>query len=225
MRHSIVLMALLPLLAACGSDDEEDKNPWENRSYMLEIPSTHWSEPAQIGNEIGAFVPRFLLQVAGSSPDQFTITVGTADAAGAQNLCSVTSEFQAQAADHPNVQIGPSTLPVHLVHPTQPVEVDATIYDMAMANILPNGVTLAEEGEFTAVVDARELYPLFTLLPEPSAETVCAALDTYDSACVSCPTDGAIFCLPLKAVRLGASEMSGMAVVPVDATTRDPSCP
>jgi hypothetical protein len=225
MRYRSLALGLLPFALACGSDDEQNDNPWENRSYKLEIPATHWSEPPQIGNEIGAFVPAFVLQVSGSAPDDFTVMVGTADATGAQDLCSVTSEFRASSADRPSVQIGPASLAVHLVHPTQPVEVDASIYDMTMTDILPDGATPAEAGEFAAIIDARELYPLFTLLPEPSAEAVCAALDSYMASCVPCPSDGESFCLPLKAVDLGANEVAGGSVVPVDVATRDPSCP
>lgn len=217
-------LGLAPFVLACGSEDEPAKNTWENRNYLLEVPSTQWTEPPQVGNDIGEFVPHFLLHVSGSAPDRFTVTLGTADADGQQNLCSVTSELEARAAASGGVQIGPGALAVHLVHPTQPVEVDATIRELTLSNVLPSGGKVAKEGELAAVIDARELYPLFTLLPEPSPETVCAALDSYNAACVPCPTDGESFCLSLKAERLGASETEGSVVV-VDAETRDVSCP
>lgn len=218
--------ALVPLAVSCSGGEEDDpKNPWSDRTYLLEVPGTHWSEPPQIGNEIGDFVPKFMLRIQGSAPDSFQVLVGTADANGAQNTCNPTALFQATSSGSPNVQIGPGAFPVHLQHPTQDVAVDATIHELTLTNILPDGAALAEEGELTAMVDARELYPLFTLLPEPSPDAVCAALDSFNAACAPCPHDSEAYCLALKAVRLGASELAGAGMQPVDAANRDPSCP
>ena len=98
-----------------------------------------------------------------------------------------------------------------------------TAYSLRITNVLPDGDVLAEEGELTAFLDLREMYPLLTLLGDQRNEdTVCAGLyEHLNVQCEACPQDSAAYCLAIQAVRLGATEFAG-AVQSVAAG--DPAC-
>ena len=217
-RRSVLAIALC---AGCG-DSDEPKPAWEGRTYLLDIPSTSWSEPAGVGRDIGEFVPQFLITLERASGDTYDALLGTAEA-GVQNTCNPTTRVEAVARPYPNVEIVAREFPMYLRHVREDVVVTATIRDLSLRNILPDGAALAEEGQLTALVDARELYPLFTLIPQPSAAAVCAALAAFDAPCGPCATDDEPFCLALEAVRLGAIELE-IPVAPVAADTLDPAC-
>ena len=99
---------------------------------------------------------------------------------------------------------------------------NGVIYDLTLTDVLPNGDTISTTGTLEGMMDFRQLYHLFTLIENPTPQTVCDVLfDTYDVACVACPTDGEPFCLTVKATRIGAVP-TDMDIEPVD--TVEPSC-
>jgi hypothetical protein len=215
---SFFLPVVLGLVTACG---EPETNPWHGKTYLLDITSRNWAEPRGIGQDIDDFVPNFLLRVDGDAPDAFDVTLGTADATGVQDGCNMTSVLGATASP-PGVTIGPDRFPLHVQHVDEPIAVDGTIYDLTIKDVLPDGDAPSVNGELTATMDFRELYPLFTLLVDPTPETVCAAFEmTYTTTCAPCPNDGEPFCLTVKANTLGAVP-SDSAIEPVAAV--DPSC-
>jgi hypothetical protein len=237
LRSLALLPALLLLFAGCGGDDDDGDSqaeadagaedasvPWENRTYLLEIPRQDWSEPRQIGDEIGEFVPHFLLQVGGSSEGSYELLMGTADAAGVQDMCNPTTRVETVAKPYPEIQIGPFEFVVRLVGADEVTTVYAALQELTITNILPDGDEPAEEGELQGSVDAREIYPLLHVLLEPSPEAACAAFESFEAACEPCPSDGEVFCLPGKAEFLGATELEDAVVEPIDQESLDPSC-
>ena len=120
--------------------------------------------------------------------------------------------------------IGPSEYSLFIQHVTEPVAVQGTIYDLALKDVLPNADgTPSEVGELAATMDFRELYPLFTLIIDPTPEKVCTQLESSFSApCIACPNDGEPFCLTVKANSLGATP-AGSAIEPIDSVD-DPVC-
>ena len=188
------------------------------------MPDANWAEPRGVGREFGSFVPHFLLEVKDASADTLDVLMATTEVTGTQDLCNPTRRVEAIAAPYPNVQVGPVDLSVNLQN--KDVAVNATMHDLTLTNILPEGETPAEQGELTAVMDFRQVAPLFTLLADPTADNVCAALqDGFGASCEPCRFDNEAYCLTLKAVRLGADELTGVAVQVVEADSLDPSCP
>jgi hypothetical protein len=213
--------ALPTLFAFSVGCTAEEENPWNGTTYLLDIESEDWSEPRGIGSEIDEFVPSFLLRVDGDAPDKFDVTVATADLEGEQDPCNPTSVFGATASP-PAMTLGPTRYSLFIKHTVEPVAVEGTIYDLTIKDVLPDGNTASSVGEFSATMDFRELYPLFRLIIDPTADKVCTLLtDSYDSACAPCPNDGEPYCLTVKAIGLGATPWNG-AIEPVDAV--DPSC-
>lgn len=227
-KLTCLLPALFLLSVACSGEDtpppaEDPVNPWDGKSYALAISASRWSEPRGIGQEIDGFVPVFWLKVEGSAPEAFDVTLATATLDGVQDDCNPTQVVPA-SAEPPNVTIGPTDFPLRIQHIDEPIVVQGTIYDLTITNILPDGDVLAEEGEFVGTMDFRETYELFTLLVTPTPEAVCNTFFmNYEIPCEPCPTDQEPYCLTLKAVRLGATELAG-EIQTIDPADIDPAC-
>jgi hypothetical protein len=221
---SPLILALFALSAGCGDAEKpppgETTNPWHARTYLLDIGLVNWSEPRGIGGEIDEFVPSFLIHVQDEAPDAFSVMMGTANPDGAQDTCNKTGLLYA-TADSPSVTIGPAEFPLRISHTRDPIVVDGTAYDLTMTNVLPKGDDPI--GEFTATLDFRQYYPLFTALPVLNPDTVCAAFEqSYQRPCAPCPHDGVPYCLTLKAIDLGATRV-GREIETVESL--HPSCP
>ena len=210
---------LLALATGCTVEAEPEQQP---KTYVLDVAEEQWAEPRGIGSEIDLFVPNFLMRIEDDSSDSFDVFVATAKADGTQDLCNPTSTITASKSDT-GATIGPAEFPLHIQHVDEAdIAVDGAVYDFTLKDILPNGNTMSTSGELTATMDFRDLYPLFTLLIEPTPEAVCTALeDSYKEPCAACPNDGQPFCLTVKAIELGARP-NNAAMQQVD--TVDPSC-
>lgn len=213
------LALLLGLSTACSSEAEPDPgpetNPWNGKTYLLDVTERDWAEPRGIGSEIDNFVPNFLMRIEGESPDTFDVVMATATPDGVQDPCNLTSMVTGtRGAD--GVAIGPTEFPLHIQHTEEPVAVDGPIYDFKLTNVLPRGRALSEEGELVATMDFRDIYELFTLIDNPTPELVCQELGGMYGDCVPCPNDGEPFCLTVKAIYLGAAP-TDTAIEPIDA--------
>lgn len=231
----LALPLLFGLVSACGeTTDEEppttvptgggtaDTTQWAGRTFILTVPQANWSEPRGLGEQIGPFVPSFLISFVDAMG---TVTLTTANAAGQQEMCNPTTSTAVANVPYPNSSIGPVNFPIHIKHVNEPgLQVNATIYNLALLNVIP-GEMPATDGELTAVMDMRDLYPMFTLLSSnPTPDSVCAALESgLGVPCESCPQDSAAYCLSIKAVLLGAADWQG-TIVPVAPGSTDASC-
>jgi hypothetical protein len=212
-------VALCAATAGCTS---EEANAWSENTYVLDIASENWYEPRGIGGDIDDFVPRFLLHADSGAPEDFGVTVAPGKETGEQDLCSATRVLRATSSP-PSSTLGPSEYSLFIQHVSEPVSVVGTVYDLTMKNVLPDGDRISEVGEFSATMDFRDLYPLFTLIVNPTPEAVCTTLeDSYGVPCTACPNDGGPYCLTVKANGLGATPTS-TALAPVGDVT-DPAC-
>jgi hypothetical protein len=205
--------------AACGGSD----TGWAGKTFLLEVPSTHWVEPPGIGGDVGGFVPQFLLGVekAGGA-NALAIQIATANG-GVQDVCNPTTSVTTTGAEYPGVEIAAAAFPLHIVdrNRTPYVVVDTTIRNLAFKDVLPGGPS--KEGELSATIDAAEVYPLFRLVPNPSPDSVCAALASAGAPCATCPHSGRPYCLAIRAVQLGAVA-TPTRVTPVAAADIPASC-
>jgi hypothetical protein len=217
------LLGLLPLVAACSDKgDSIESNPWVGKTYLLDVAPEAWSDPPDIGQEIGQFVPQFLLSVQGATGDNLDVVVGTADA-GTQQACNPTKSVQGVSAGVPEVQIGPFDFPIYLRDEERNVTVNATVRELTFKNVLPNGDTAADEGELSASMDTRDICPLVHGVISPTPDSVCTAMGGLGAPCGPCSNDGESYCLQIKAMYLGATESDTM-VQPIEAGSVDASC-
>jgi hypothetical protein len=231
VRSIALPFAYLLALSGCsesGGDDDggPEKSPWAGKSYSLTIDQDLWVEPRGVGEDIGAFVPEFLLAVADEAGDSPTVTIATA-LGGMQDACNPTTEVPLDVPADPGEATPPSLVfaeefLLHVVHPRIDVTVDLTVHDLTFTNILPND----DEGELSVVMDVNEAYVLFDLVPESqrNPEGVCTVLGMADVPCQPCSFgDGGAHCLTLQAVQLAATE-TAIAIEPIAAADRAPSC-
>ncbi len=225
-RIALALVASTSLFAAAcsGGDDDAASTPnaWQGHTYLLSIPETSWIEPdPRIGGEIAPFVPDFVLRVDAAADPTMSAAVGTSKA-GAQDTCNLTLTVSGSSA-YPNGTLSAQTYPMHIHDADHDVTVNTTVYNLQFKNVLPNGLTTSTTGEFSATLDAREIYPLFYKLIGATPDAVCTALGQYDANCQACPNDGGVYCLPLKAIGVGAVESSA-AFTDVAEADLDASC-
>lgn len=224
MSKTKLLIYFCFLLEAAGCSSSTEKS-WAGKTYLLGITKDRWADPPRIGNEIGDFVPNFLMRIERGGEGEIDVTLGTADATPAQQVCNPTTQIASTESGYPSVVIAAPTFPLYIQHPLKPeLRVNATIYDLTITNVLPDGGTPASEGELSAVMDLRELYPLFTQLGEPTPDIVCGALKSFGAPCETCAFDSEAYCLSIRAIGLGANETPDMTVEPIEPSAVDPSC-
>ncbi len=198
---------------------------WVDRTYVVTVPATNWSKPKGIGSDVGAFVPRFAFTITGSTETQVDLLVGTAIDT-AQDTCTPTSSFTGSSETYPAVRIGPQDFRARVVNDIDaenPIVVYATLYDLEFVDILPTDVAPAEDGVLRGVIDTRELYSLFSQLPDPTPDTVCAASAAFEAPCTAC-RDGEPYCIELEAIGIGATETGLDGISPIAESDLDPSC-
>ena len=225
---SALVLAALLTTAACGGETAGGKtagaNAWVGHTYLLEIPHSQWR--SQWDQGVGElldqhFVSQFVIQVDAEADGNLQMLVGTANA-GVQEPCNPTTAVTAPAT-YPEIQIGPFDFPIYIRHEHEPIAVYAKVYGLTLTNVLPNGETIAEEGELLATFDMRELSPLALVFSSnPTADAVCLALIDFYDACEACPSDGQQYCTTFRALGLGATE--GDPIEPIRATDVPASC-
>jgi hypothetical protein len=220
---AISLLAAALLSVSCSSSDDDDSEgpSWVGQTFELTVPPASWYEPESVGAEIGTFVPPFIIEINSESGGNLEVMLGTGDGTGAQQMCNPTTTTTA-TANYPEVQIGPVDFPIYLKHTREDVAVNATVYDLTMTNVLPDGDTASGAGELIATLDAREVASMFTVLPDPTPEAVCTTLVSMGSGCEACRTDGEEYCLTMKSRRLGATE--GQPLQAIDAGSVPATC-
>lgn len=205
---------------------------WDaGNTYLLTVPVNNWATPRNVGGEIGAYVPQFVIAVDSRMGNVANLSLGTASA-GMQDMCGPTAAATTAAtAVYPQSQIGPINLPMHLIKTNpdtgaQEAIVHATAYNFTLSNALP-GDGNAKDGQLDATMDIREIYPMFTQLSaDPTPEKVCNALESgFEAPCQACPSDGQVWCLSLQALGLEAA-LANLTLQPVDPSvvTSDVNC-
>lgn len=203
--------------APTGSALPPDPSAWIGRTFLLTVPEDNWVSPRGVGAEIGPYVPTFMMTVSGAA-EAMTLTMGTANAAGAQDLCVPTTTATAAATAAP-VQIVFPKFPLYIQIPDENLAKHTTIQNLTLTDVLPQaGSGMA--GSMLATMDLAEMYPLFHQVDPESGEDLCGKLPQLasDVECTACPDDGAMVCLPLEAIYITATEApAGVSVTPVAA--------
>jgi hypothetical protein len=212
-----------PFLVACGGDDDEppaESNEWAGHTYALNIGERSWREPRGAINDIKDYVPQFLLEVQGESPDEFEVLMASGKD-DQQDPCNPTASLSGSGN-----AVGPGEFLLRIEHLREDIVVQATLHDWTLTEALPVGGTVSETGLFSATLDGRDVAPLFTQIDsDPTPDELCAALEQLSppAPCEACPHDGEVYCLTLTAENVGLTEVTGTTITEIDEAT-DPSC-
>lgn len=208
MSHFGKIFGLFTALVAvgCGNSDSDSKSNWAGSTYLVQIQQYDWAEPRAITSDpfVNQIVPDFLLGVEAGAGDELKVTLATAE--GAQDLCNQTTLVSTTRASYPDVQIAAPQFPMRMTNPDANITVRTTIRNLRFTNVLPGGDE--KRGELSAEVDVREVYPLFTLIPNAMPDSVCASLGQVGAPCAACSADSKPYCLTLRAIGLGAQRQS-----------------
>lgn len=213
--------------------DSGDPGPYDNKSYTVSIDTNSWNRPtADVGSEVGAYVPTFLLSFGASSDGEVEVLLGLGSPGSTtQNLCNGTASFTLPSPDTPN-EIGPLTVSTQITHTDEDDEANsmtanANIYDLTMVDVILSDEEDRPQGTFEATVDIREIAMLFSILVPDAAErnpdSVCTGLMTAGAECQPCDHtsgDGESYCLTLGAILVAAEEVDDLDLEP----NPDPSC-
>jgi hypothetical protein len=216
------LLMTAPGVVACGGDDpsSSSSNEWNGHTYTLSIGDRSWTEPRGVITDIKDYVPQFIFEVQGDSATSFDVMTATAHG-DTQDPCTVTGSLPGSGN-----AIGPADFPLRIKHLREDIVVQATLRDLSFEQALPTAGVVSVTGTFSATLDARDVAPLFTQIDsDPTADDLCTALAQLSPpvACQACRHDDAMYCLTLKAEKIGATQSDGSAIEPITTPT-DPSC-
>lgn len=228
-RLTLCACVVLPVLGACGSDDDGGDKPagsFAGHKYVLTIQYGDWLD--ELGGEVDDYVPKFWLDVGGSGTSyQVTMTTANGDQSnvqdpGVQEPCNQTVTVAASSNPYPGFTLGPVDFPLYLRHTVQPVAVQAIAYDFTLVDVLPTGQLTDTTNSFTATLDARQIYTLFTALTPKTPERLCESIQQEQrGTCMPC-RDGQAYCITFSAGYLEAVPNDAIAISPVAAP--DPAC-
>jgi len=217
-----LLLVAAPTLVACGTNDPSPakSNEWSGHTYTLSIGDRSWTEPRGVINDIKDYVPEFIFQVPSDAGASFDVLTATAHS-DAQDPCTVTSALPVSGN-----AIGPADFPLRIKHLREAIVVQATLRQLSFMQALPTGGVVSTTGTFSATLDARDVAPLFTQIDaNPTADDLCSTLAQLSPPvdCQACPHDGEVYCLTLKAEKIGATQSDGTTIEPIT-KPNDPSC-
>jgi hypothetical protein len=223
MSRLCLLLLVAPCVVACGGSGDSGPsktNEWDGHTYSLSIGDRSWTEPRGVINDIKDYVPEFLFEVHGDSATSFDVTTATAHS-DVQDPCTVTGSMPGSAGS-----IGPADFPLRIKHLREAIVVQAMLHDLSFVDVLPTAGVVSTTGKFSVTLDARDVSPLFTQIDsDPTADDLCKTLAQLSPPvdCQACPQDGALYCLTLKAEKVGAIQSDDTTIEPITTPT-DPSC-
>lgn len=217
-RTFLSLVVPLWLTLACGGDPPKLRaQNWIGKTYLLDTPAigaANWTKPsgALVGNMGNYGVPQFVIGVAAGSGDDLVITLSSAQE-GKQDGCVQTTQTTSSGADYPHSTITTPSFPVRFVSkdPTKPGDAIATLHNVQFEDILP-GLESPETSRLDVTVDFAEI--AYFLYSSGTKDTICQIAEASGSACETCPSNGAPYCITAEAVHVSA-QISSVEIAPI----------
>ena len=246
MIESAAVLGLSLMLASCENSSSGEDNgdtggldteppviivPIENlhevvagKTFIWDIPTMAWSVPKGSGPEFGQAVPDMMFTITEALENgSMTFFVGTADVDGTQSSCTTTVDVPATVTENPGFETTPMdfvTYGENLFEEAPVHQVKASMYGMALSGyfVVENGLVGIRKGAIEMVVDFRETYRLFHLRPNATPDSICEEAPDFNANCEACPSDGAPYCLALKAELISVDEAVGRSMNPIIST-------
>lgn len=179
------------------------------KTYIVEIPQENWTQPAGVGSEIGGYVPYFAFEITNVTGTDLEILLGTADGQ-AQDMCNKTMKVTGVVDDNPHFKIGP--MDFEAIVEGDEKNVIATVHDMVLQGQFTNQGAAFKRGTFNGVVDFRDIYELFTLLENPTPDSICTTAPSFGFQCEECFFDQQTYCISLMAENFKANEVPNLSL-------------
>lgn len=204
-----------------GGDDSDDTDTFDlatltDKVYYIQFDKGYWTTPEYAGEEVGSYVPGFLLKISNidTAAGTFSALLGTADDSGAQNACNKTvtvtgtldagGAFVTDAIDFDAIITGAEDSEGSIPQAVAP------IHNFSIGGTFVSGGDRFKSGVMDAVMDFRDIACLFSLIEDKedrNAENICSLMKStvgYDCEVCSFETDATV-CVTMKAQGFKAS--------------------
>lgn len=188
----------------------------DGRTYLLDLTTARFVEPANIGAFIAGYLTiDILVGVVDAEPGSTLDMIGAVAVSGSdppvQNLCVPTFTFpQAGFGDAPYFQVGPTDTTVAVAGGSM------TIHGLDVAGTFASDGSAFGGGVLSGTIDARDFVGVFPGIKTP--EDFCDLTADFEAPCVACDYeggDGSNLCLALVADQIVAPELPSVAIDPV----------
>lgn len=172
------------------------------KTYVLDIASARFVEPAAVGGLIGTYATMdILVGITGVSAAEITmmgaLSVEDSDPP-TQDFCTPTFDFPAADFNQsPFFQVGPADTPLTVAGYT------VTVRDLEISGTFAPDGSYFGGGVLGGLIDARDLVGVVPDMDDPAE--ICALTASFGAPCIACG-DGEEFCLRLLADQIVAEE-------------------
>lgn len=192
--------------------DTFDLDTLAGKTYLIKFDKGYWTTPPNVGEEVGSYVPGFLMQITAVDKvaGTFTGILGTADENDAQNTCNKTASITGTLTADAKFSVNALNVFEAILSGPEDSETGnapetvAPIHDFSISGTFDNQGDRIAKGEMNAVMDFRDIDCLFALISNPddrNAENICELMSNslgYD--CETCPFEASTaLCVSMKA--------------------------
>jgi len=188
-----------------------------DRTYVVDLGSANFVEPAGVGSLIGQFLTQNILLGVIAADDEFMEMRGalSLESSTAQDFCNPTIEFPEPAVfnEAPYFQIGPQDTTLSAAG------FDITIHDLRISGDFAPDYSYFGGGILEGEIDARDLVEVLVdqgLITDDDPAAVCELIQPFGVVCAPCSSDGLEFCLNIYVNQIEALEDAGNVLEQVD---------
>ena len=190
----------------------------EGKKYIFDIPSANWSEPPEFGDEIVKVQPLLAFEIVAIDEAHLTFDAFMGAAKdGVQDMCNTTATVQGVITDEeePSFILGPmNAQDIVFVGPES--KALSASHDILITGKFVGDSAELVSGSLEALLDAREIYPLFYETDAASGEALCEMMAEWELPCEECTFDpGVDLCIYFEAEDFTISEMPDLVLTEI----------
>ncbi len=188
-----------------------------NKTYVIDLASARFVEPAGVGELIGEFVTmNVLVGVAAIDGADITMMGALSEEGNTdQDFCSPTFDLSADFSESPYFVIAADSIELSVAGYTIPLQ------DFEVSGTFAADGSYFGGGVLAGSVDARDIVEMIDEVD--TWEDACNLTASFGAACVACD-DGVEACLSLRADQIIADENVGQVLEEVTEEGTHPNC-
>jgi len=189
----------------------------DDRTYVVNLGSANFVEPAGVGALIGQFLSQNILLGVVKADEDSMLMRGAISLEGSseQDFCNPSIEFPQEAdfSEAPYFQIGPEDTTLSAAG------FDINIRQLRISGDFAPDYTYFGGGILEGEIDARDLVVILAaegIISDEDPGAVCELIQPFGVVCEACNSDGAEYCLNVYVNQIVAAEDAGNILEQVD---------